>query len=365
MIIKDVVNMIEGIAPKHLKESWDHVGLMVGDIEQEVGSALFAMDVTEEIVDEAIRGGYTLIVTHHPFIFDALQNIDYATYKGRMIHKLIKHDIAVYSAHTNFDAAECGVSEALAALLGIKNLQKLDKSPLNAYKLVFFVPIEDKERVLTSLFSAGAGTFDKYENASFSMQGQGSFKPKENAEPAIGNRGVQVFVDEHRVELLVPKNRLEQVLLALFNNHPYEEVAYDVLELFNRKQNTGIGLIGSPENEITLMSLAGVVKERLRLPYIRIVGDAEQIITKVAICAGAGKQYYRKAQAMGAQVLITGDVDYHTALDCLAAGMCLIDATHFATERPAMEWLCRYVRETSSIPCAFSDFSQDAIRILE
>ncbi len=365
MIIKDVVSTIEGIAPKHLKESWDHVGLMLGDIEQEIGSALFAMDVTEEIVDEAVHGGYSLIVTHHPFIFDALQSIDYATCKGRMIRTLIKHDIAVYSAHTNFDAAECGVSEALANLLGLVNLEKMGKSPLNACKLVFFIPTGDKERVLTSLFEAGAGTFDKYENASFSMQGQGSFKPGENANPAIGEPGEQVYVDEYRVELLVPKNRLEQVLTALFDNHPYEEVAYDVYELSNRNQNTGIGLVGSLENEMTLMSLAGVIKERLRLTYIRIVGDAEQAITKVAICAGAGKQYYRKSQEMGAQVLITGDVDYHTALDCQAAGMCLIDATHFATERPAMEWLCQYVGETNSIPCAFSDFSQDAIKILE
>ncbi|QRN86454.1 Nif3-like dinuclear metal center hexameric protein [Clostridia bacterium] len=365
MKIKSIVQTIEEIAPTHLKESWDHVGLMVGELEQEVESALFAMDITDEIIDEAISKRHSLIVTHHPFLFKALQNIDYGTSKGRMIRKLIKHDIAVYSAHTNFDAAAKGVSEVLADLLGLADRKRLDASPLFAYKLVFFIPVSKREKVLESLFEAGAGTFDKYDHASFCSQGLGSFQPQETANPTLGKIGELTTVEECRVELLVPKNRLEPVLSALILNHPYEEVAYDVYELRNQSLNTGIGVIGSLEDSMTLISLAGVVKERLRLKYIRIAGDAKQMITKVAVCGGAGKQYYKNALSMGAQVLITGDVDYHTALDCQEAGICLIDATHFATERPAMEWLCWYVGEQVSIPCAFSDFSQDVIKILE
>lgn len=365
MKIRDVVRTIEKVAPTHLKESWDHVGLMLGGQNQEVESALFAMDITDKIIEEAIQGGYSLIVTHHPFIFNAVQSIDYGTPKGQMIRTLIKHDIAVYSAHTNFDAAENGVSELLADVLGLVDREKLEPAHLFACKLVFFVPTEAREKVMDSLFEAGAGSFDKYDKSSFFSQGTGSFKPKESANPSIGKRGEQTVVQECRVELLVPKNRLDQVLSALETNHPYEEVAYDVYELSNSNQNTGIGVVGSLENETSLMSLAGVVKERLRLTYIRIVGDAEHTITKVAVCGGAGKQYYRSALAKGAQVLVTGDVDYHTAMDCQEAGICLIDATHFATERPAMEWLCRYIGETLSLRCAYSDFSQDAIKILE
>lgn len=365
MRIKDIVQTIEEIAPTHLQESWDHVGLMIGDQEQEVERALFAMDATETIIDEAVSKGHSLIVTHHPFIFNPLQNIDYGTPKGRMIQKLIKHDIAVYSAHTNFDAAENGVSEIVGDLLNLINREKLDASPLFACKLVFFVPISKREEVLDSLLEAGAGVFDKYDHASFYSQGMGSFKPKETANPAIGEIGELTVVEECRVELMVPKNRLERVLATLLKVHPYEEVAYDVYELNNQSLNTGIGVIGSLKENMTLISLADVVKKRLRLTYIRIVGDANQVITKVAICGGAGKQYYNNAIRKGAQVLITGDVDYHTALDCQEAGFCLIDATHFATERPAMEWLCRYVEEKLSVVCDFSDFSQDVIKILE
>lgn len=324
----EVIQLFEQFSPKAFAMEGDKVGLQIGTLNQTVQNVLIALDVTEEVVEEAIVKNAQLIIVHHPPIFRPLQKIATDTPGGRMIAKLIKHDIAVYAAHTNLDVAKGGVNDLLAEALGLKNAEVLVPTYEDKLKkLVVFVPEENAEQLREALGNAGAGSIGNYSHCSFSGLGEGRFLPGVNTDPHIGEHGKLEAVNEVRVETVFPQSIEKKVIQAMIKAHPYEEVAYDIFRLENTGEQLGLGRIGQVE-ETTLSEYAIVVKRALGVDKIRVVGDLNAKVKKVAVLGGDGNKYYSQAKFRGADVYITGDIYYHTAHDALMAGLNMIDPGH-------------------------------------
>lgn len=328
-----VRQMIESLAPKHLAEEWDKVGLQVGTLQKELKKVMVTLEVTEAVIEEAVREEVDLIVAHHPIIFRPLHHLVTDFAQGRKLGKLIKHDIAVYAAHTNLDITEGGMNDWMA-----EALQLVDVSPMKEvyteklFKLVVFVPIDHQERVLQAMFEAGAGWIGDYSHCSFNLEGTGTFLPQEGTDPYIGKPGQIERVKEMRIETIVPEHLRKAVVQAMLKAHPYEEVAYDVYTLDLPGRSFGLGRSGKLSEAMSLSSFAEQVKEAFGVSSVRVVGDTEREVRKVAVLGGSGSKYVRDAIRAGADVFVTGDIDYHTAQDALADGICLIDPGHHAEE---------------------------------
>lgn len=324
----EVIQLFEQFSPKAFAMEDDKIGLQIGSLNQPVENVVVALDVTEEVVEEAISRNAQLIIAHHPPIFRPLKKIATDSPAGRMIARLIKHDIAVYAAHTNLDVAKGGVNDLLAALLGLKDPQVLVPTYEDVLKkLVVFVPEEDAERLREALGNAGAGAIGNYSHCSFSGAGEGRFLPGENTNPHIGQKGKLEAVNEVRIETVFPESIEKKIIQAMIKAHPYEEVAYDVYRLENTGEQLGLGRIGKV-SETTLAEYAEVVKEALDVEKVRVVGDLNAKVKKVAVLGGDGNKYYSQAKFKGADVYVTGDIYYHTAHDAQMAGLNMIDPGH-------------------------------------
>ncbi len=324
-----VIQYAEQLAPKALALEGDKIGLHVGTLQKPVKKVMVALDVLESVVDEAIREGADLIVAHHAVIFRPLKHLRTDLPAGRLYEKLIKHDIAVYTMHTNLDVAEGGLNDWLAEALGLVEVEPLDVSytdPLK--KLVVYVPVDHADAVLSALAQAGAGVIGNYSHCSFQAQGVGTFLPLEGTNPYIGETGRLERVPEVRLETILPASKQSAVIKAMKQAHPYEEVAYDVYALDLPGKGLGIGRIGKLPSPMALGELAALVKERFELRGVRVVGPLDEIVKKVAVVGGDGNSFVGKAAFRGADVLITGDIYYHTAHDAMADGLNLIDAGH-------------------------------------
>ncbi|PZE22685.1 Nif3-like dinuclear metal center hexameric protein [Paenibacillus xerothermodurans] len=326
---QSIIQLMEELAPKHYAVPDDKIGLQLGSLGKEISAVLVALDVTEEVVDEAIRAGTNLIIAHHAIIFRPLTHLQTDTPAGRLYEKLIKNGIAVYIAHTNLDVADGGVNDMMAAALGITVTGPLEEGHTDKLKkLVVFVPQQHLERVRDAVFQAGAGHIAQYSHCSFNIDGTGTFKPEEGSNPFIGAPGRLEQVAEVRFETIVPQSVERKVIQAMLKAHPYEEVAYDLYQLDLKGRTFGLGRVGRLPEPITLDQLAEQVKIAYDVPSLRVVGDATRVVHKVAVLGGSGSRYLRHAMFAGADVLITGDIDYHTALDAQAAGVALIDPGH-------------------------------------
>jgi dinuclear metal center YbgI/SA1388 family protein len=251
---------------------------------------------------------------------------------GKLYESLIKHDIAVYIAHTNLDVAAGGVNDLLATALGLADTVPLETSYTEKLKkLVVYVPQAQHESVREALFRAGAGYIrglSQYSHCSFNLHGQGTFYPLDGANPHIGTVGRLETVDEVRVETVFSERLQNKIVQAMLKAHPYEEVAYDIYSLDNNGVKMGLGRVGKLSHEITLGALCERVKAAFALDSVRVCGDLQRAVRKIAVLGGSGARYIRHALFAGADVLITGDIDHHSAHDALAAGLCLIDAGH-------------------------------------
>lgn len=335
-----VMNALEEIAPRHLAESWDNVGLMVGSPAQEVRKILVCLDASEAVVDRAARDGFDLIVAHHPLIFKPLKQLRTDLPQGRVLAKLVKRDIAVFAAHTNLDTADGGVNDVLAALLSLDRVEPLTSTHQEPMvKLVVFVPRSHAEAVRMAIGEAGAGFIGKYSHCSFEVAGTGNFLPGESARPFIGKAGTMETVEEIRLETILPDKITRRVLKAMRAAHPYEEVAYDLYPLRNAGKSTGLGRIGALREALTLDDFGKSVKAALRGGDIRVVRSGERLIRKVALCGGSGAEFIAKAAYAGADVLVTGDVKYHEAQKAVELGIHVVDAGHFGTEFPMVRAL--------------------------
>lgn len=345
--VKDVVKLLEDFAPKSYAFEGDKVGLHVGSMNAKVSKVMIALDVLENIVDEAIENKVDLILAHHPLIFKPLKSIDLNSEKGRIIQKLIQHNISVYAAHTNLDIAAGGVNDMLMEQLGIDTseiLVETGEEPL--YKLVIFVPETHEETLRNALSEAGAGHIGDYSHCTFNTPGTGTFKPLDGTNPYIGSQGEIEKVNEVRMETIVQESILNKVIKSATLAHPYEEMAYDVYPEKLPGIKRGLGRIGTLKAPVTLEQFAEHVKESFDVPFVRVVGDQSKKIKQVAVIGGDGNKYINQAKIKGADVLITGDIYYHTAHDALGIGLNMIDPGHHIEKIMKTE-LVKVLRERS------------------
>jgi len=336
--VKEIVTVIEDLAPQQLAEEWDNCGLLVGSLSSAVSRVLLALDVTEEVVDVAIARGYELIIAHHPVIFRPLKTLRTDLPQGRVLAKLIRAGVSVYAAHTNWDKCHSGTSRRLAELLGLSNISVLKTmGEIKNYKLTVFVPESHREAVFVAMSAAGAGHIGDYSHCSFYSTGQGTFMPLAGSKPYLGRVGEITSVEEARLEMIVPERRLPLVVKALKAAHPYEEVAYDVIALHNTGQVYGLGCVGEYAPPSAWLSFSALV--RGMFPLARVAGRIPEAVRTVAVCGGSGSELLHLAHTAQAEVLITGDVGHHSALEAEALGMAVVDAGHHATEAPLLrDW---------------------------
>lgn len=343
--LTDVLGVLNQLCPTSLAEGWDNVGLQVGDPQAQIDKILVCLDVEEVALEEALRCGAQLIISHHPLIFRALKRLTPTDTTGRVLFKAIKHDIAVASAHTNLDRAADGLNDWLATRLRLLNLQPVERPESGHFhKLIVYVPVGHEREVMDALFAGGAGDIGAYDRCSFRTSGTGTFCGDDQSQPFIGTPGELEETDEIRLETIVPTTGINKVVSRMLKAHPYEEVAYDLIPLSNQLSNVGLGRIGTLATPLTLQAFAHQVKEDLSVTSLRLVGDLDQQISKVAVCGGSGMSTYADAVHQGADCLVTGDVKFHEAQRARAEGIALIDAGHFATEQLMVAELSRRLK---------------------
>ncbi|WP_127783414.1 Nif3-like dinuclear metal center hexameric protein [Rhodococcus sp. X156] len=337
--VADLVATLDAAYPPELAQDWDAVGLVCGDPADPVGRVLFAVDATEAVVDEALEWGAQALVVHHPLLLRGVTGVGADTAKGALLTRLIRGGCALFSAHTNADAADPGVSDALAERLGLRVLGPLEAEPEPALdKIVTMVPQgADVERVKAALFSAGAGELGAYSRAAFSVTGTGQFLPGGGSLPSIGEVGELTEVAETRIEVVAPRRLRAQVVASLVWAHPYEEPAYDVLEVAPRPSSQGLGRLGELAEAETLREFTARAAAALPATVwgVRAAGDPDRQVQRVAVCGGAGDSLLGTVARLGADVFLTADLRHHPADEHLrTGGPALVDVAHWASEQP-------------------------------
>lgn len=326
---QQLIEIFEKWAPKSLAVDGDPVGLQIGTLNKPISKVLVTLDVNPNIVDEAIDLQCELIIAHHPPIYKGLKNMRTDSPQGSLIEKLIKHDIAVYAAHTNLDVATGGVNDLLANSLNLENIKILEQTTAEKLmKLAVYSPKEYTEQIRAALGKAGAGELGEYSNCSFISPGEGRFMPSSNANPFIGTSNDLAIVEEDKIEVVFPDSIKNRILKAMLSTHPYEEPAYDLYQLDTEVNEKGLGRIGTLKEAMSLVEYAHIVKQQLQVPFVRVVGDFNRKIRKVAVLGGDGNKYIHIAKRAGADVLITGDLYFHTAQDAEAIDLAVIDPGH-------------------------------------
>lgn len=342
--IKDIVRELEQWAPLPYQESYDNAGLILGNAEAEVRKVLLCIDVTLEIIEEAVQAGAQLVIAHHPLIFRSLKRITPQTDAGQSIIKAIRHDVGIYAIHTNVDNILGGVNSMLAEKLGLRSVQILQTKNHILAKLTSFVPSSHTTRVLAALYEAGAGQIGNYDGCSFRTTGTGTFRPGAHANPFIGSPNEVEEVSEDRIEVILPKHKTPEVLRALQHTHPYEEAAYYLHDLANAHSMVGSGVIGTLENPISPMAFMNTLKQVTGIPYVRHSAIVREKVQKIGLCGGAGGFLIGEAQKQQADVFVTADLKYH---DFFSAenSILLVDAGHYETEQFTKELIFRKLSE--------------------
>lgn len=331
MKIKDLTNYLESWAPSSLQESYDNSGLLIGDKNDTINQALIALDVTEEVIDEAIDSGSNFIITHHPFIFSGIKRIGNTHWIDKCIRKAIQHNIAIYAIHTNLDNVHTGVNKKIADKIGLKNTRVLKPKAETLSKLTFFVPIPDKDKVLEAIYAAGAGQVGNYDHCSFQIEGNGTFRGNEASNPTIGKQGQDEHVSETRIEVLVPNHRVSSVVQAMTESHPYEEVAHYIQGLSNTNQEVGAGMVGEISESLSATEFLASLKEKMNLSIIRHTALVKKEVKKVAICGGSGSFLLKNALRSNADIFITGDFKYHDFFEA-NGDIIIADIGHYESE---------------------------------
>lgn len=330
MKIKEVISYLEELAPVAFQEDYDNSGLIVGDSNDLVTAALVTLDVTEEVVDEAIAKGANLIVAHHPIVFRGLKKLNGKNYVERTVIKAIKNDIAIYAIHTNLDNVENGVNYKIAEKLNLKDLRILSSKKHTLLKLDVFVPVAYVGDLLAALHQAGAGDIGNYSDCSFKSSGMGSFRPGKEANPHTGQRGALEEVEELKVEVILPVHLKNRVLDAMRSAHPYEEVAYYLYQIENLNQSVGAGVVGFLREDMTQDEFLKHLKTSMNLNVIKFTAVSKNI-KKVAVCGGSGSFLLHQAKAKGADAFVTADFKYHEFFDSEKT-ILIADIGHFESE---------------------------------
>ncbi len=333
--VADIIKLLEVIAPLHLAESWDNCGLQVGQLQWPVKHIRTALDPLPRVVADALESGVDLLVTHHPLIFKPVKRVDFGSDLGDIIRQAAVNRMAVYAAHTSLDIAPGGLNDILAAAIGLENTGPLvSTAGAGLYKLAVFVPATHAQAVVDVLAATGAGRIGNYTGCTFRTEGSGTFIPGPGSNPFTGTRDRMNHVAEVRIETVVEKYKLDQIVAAVEAVHPYECMAYDVYPVVTQKEQPGLGRVGALAGEMALDAFADHVCERLDLAGgVRLVGDPQMKVLKVAVCTGSGSSLTDDFISSGANVYVSGDIRYHDARSIEAAGLGLVDIGHFASEQ--------------------------------
>ena len=344
MKLSKIVAFFNEIAPTKLQEAYDNSGLLIGETTKEISKTLISLDITSEVIDEAISDNCNLIIAHHPLIFKPIKKLTGGNLTERLIVKAFKNNIAIYAIHTNLDNISNGVNDILAKKLNIKNTQILSPSASKLNKIVCFCPIQYAEKVREAMFDAGAGHIGNYDNCSFSLEGKGSFRALDNSKPFVGKKGEIHHEAETKIETVVPDFKINQVIKNMIKAHPYEEVAYDIYALENQSFLTGAGMIGELDEEMNIKEFLLKVKQKLNAPCLRHNKLIDKKVKQIAICGGSGSFLINRAHAKGADVFITGDIKYHEFFE-YQGEMTIVDAGHYETEQFTKELISSFLKE--------------------
>jgi len=332
MNVKSICELIEEVAPLSLQESYDNAGLLVGDPQIEVNSVLISIDITEDVIEEAIHKKCNLIVSHHPLIFNGLKRLTGQNEVQRCVAKAIKNDISIYAAHTNLDNVLNGVSGKMAEKIGLKNIQILQPKENGLLKLITYVPSLYSDKIRKVLFEAGAGQIGNYDSCSFNAEGVGTFRAKENAQPFVGKIDELHSEPETRIEVVLPVYLKDRVLESLLKIHPYEEPAFDFIPLQNAWNQVGTGVTGelpNPEDELTFLNRIKIIFNISSIRHTNLLGKK---IKRVALCGGSGSGFLPDAIQANADVFITGDFKYHEFFEAQKR-ILIADIGHFESEQ--------------------------------
>ena len=344
MKIKEIIGHLESHAPIATQESYDNSGLLCGNAQQEIEGILISLDCTEAIVDEAIQKKCNLIIAHHPIVFKGLKSLTGKNYVERTVIKAIKNDIAIYAIHTNLDNYRFGVNHKIGQLLGLKNLRILEPKRDNQVKIVVFVPLANADELRSAMSEAGAGHIGNYDSCSFSSAGTGTFRAQTGAKPFVGNIDELHSENEIRLEMICRNEKINTVVQAIRNVHPYEEVAIDIIPLKNQDPYQGAGMFGELEAPISSIEFLQKVKDIFKCGVIRHTELCKTSISRVAFCGGSGSFLLNQAKASGADIFITGDYKYHEFFDA-ENQIIIADIGHYESEQFTSELIADLLKE--------------------
>ena len=355
MKLKELIQELNHWAPPSFQEGYDNSGLITGFPEQEVTGVLVTLDCTEPIIEEAISKKCNVVIAHHPIVFSGLKRITGANYVERTIIKAIKHDIAIFSIHTNLDHISTGVNAQIGKLLGIEKPAILKPLKGHLLKLQTYVPTKHVDEVTNAMFSAGAGSIGKYDSCSFRTKGTGTFRASDSATPYVGVKGEVHHEEEELISVVLYKHQLNKVTHALKSAHPYEEVAYDLYELQNSDQINGAGMYGDLSKPVSTLDFLNIVKSTFNCESIRYTNFHKNEIKRIAWCGGAGSFLLNDAKRIKADIFITGDFKYHQFFDA-DSEIIIADIGHFESEQFTKELIADFLGE---------NFSTFAVRLSE
>jgi dinuclear metal center YbgI/SA1388 family protein len=344
MKIKEIISVLEEMAPLAYAEDFDNVGLLVGDQESEATGVLVCHDALENIIDEAIAKKCNLVVCFHPILFSGLKKITGKNYVERAVIKAIKNDIAIYAVHTALDNHQEGVNKIFCDALGLTNTKILIPKQNFIRKLVTYTIPENAEEVRNAMFDAGAGMIGNYENCSFNSKGIGTYMGNEHSNPQVGERFEFVQGDEIKIEVTFEKHLENKILKALFKSHAYEEIAYEIYDLQNKHQNIGLGMIGELKNPMKEKEFLLFAKEKMQADGIRHSNFIGKEVKKIAVLGGAGSFAIKNAIQAGADVFLTADLKYHQFYEA-ENQLLLADIGHFESERYTKNYIVEYLRK--------------------
>lgn len=361
MQVRELADFLEILAPSGLQESYDNVGIQVGDPEMEVTGVLVTLDITEETIAESVIKGCNVVVAHHPLIFKGIKRLTGATGSERAVIGAIRHHIAIIILHTNFDNAPKGLNHHLAIKLGIRKPTVLSPIEGSLHKVVTFCPIEAVESVREAMFTAGGGRIGDYDQCSYNTDGTGTYRPLEGADPYIGVAGELHSGKEIRVEMVVPSYLSGRVVNAMRKAHPYEEVAYDVLPLVNSDPFSGAGMWGELDASLSVEGFIERVRKVLGAEVIRYSRFEGREIRRIGVCGGSGSFLIEKAIRLGLDALVTADLKYHAFTD-YGRSLLLMDAGHFETEVIMTDFISEAVRKNfTTFACHISEYLRNPI----
>ncbi|MFP9098260.1 Nif3-like dinuclear metal center hexameric protein [Flavobacterium sp. RHBU_24] len=342
MKIKDIFPLLEQMAPLAYAEDFDNVGLLTGNPYAEANGILVCHDALEAVIDEAILKNCNLVVCFHPILFSGLKKLTGRNYVERAIIKAIKNDIAIYAVHTALDNHQQGVNKIFADALGLMNTKILVPKEGFIRKLVTYTTPQNHIPLRSALFTAGAGSIGNYNNCSFNSTGSGTYRGNENSNPQVGQRGEFTQADEVKIEVTFEKQQESAILKALFTNHVYEEVAYEIYSLENRHQNVGLGMVGELPEPVTEADFLNLVKTKMQTGGIRHSAFTGKNIHRVAVLGGAGSFAIKNAIAADADAYLTADLKYHQFYEA-EGKLLLADIGHYESERYTAGYMATYL----------------------